>query len=79
VFSPAQAHKVFILERSIANLQLDGRFERTITAFMDLAEAAKHYPCVKKAWLEFLGELPESGSTVTAISRQALDKCRAKV
>jgi hypothetical protein len=25
---------------------------------MDLVEAAKHYPCAKKAWIEFLGELP---------------------
>ena len=23
---------------------------------MNLAEAAKHYPCMKKAWIEFLGE-----------------------
>ena len=34
------------------------RFEQNITAFMDLVEAAKHYPCVKKAWFEFLGEQP---------------------
>jgi hypothetical protein len=32
----------------------------TIGAFMDLVEAAKHYPCVKKAWVEFLGEHPGS-------------------
>ena len=25
-------------------------------AFINLVEAAKHYPCMKKAWLEFLGE-----------------------
>jgi hypothetical protein len=23
---------------------------------MNLVEAAKHYPCIKKAWVEFLGE-----------------------
>lgn len=23
-----------------------------------LAEAAKHYPCMKRAWVEFLGEPP---------------------
>jgi chromate reductase, NAD(P)H dehydrogenase (quinone) len=26
---------------------------------MDLVEAAKHYPCVKRAWVEHLGELPD--------------------
>ena len=24
-----------------------------------LVEAAKHYPCIKKAWVEFLGEQPD--------------------
>jgi chromate reductase len=24
-----------------------------------LVEAAKHYPCMKKAWVEFLGERPD--------------------
>ena len=31
-------------------------FEDNLIAFMNLAEAAKHYPCIKKAWIEFLGE-----------------------
>jgi chromate reductase, NAD(P)H dehydrogenase (quinone) len=26
---------------------------------MDLVEAAKHYPCVRTAWVEFLGEHPD--------------------
>ncbi len=26
---------------------------------MSLVEAAKHYPCMKKAWIEFLGEKPD--------------------
>jgi NAD(P)H-dependent FMN reductase len=59
MFSLAQAHKAFSPEGSIANPQLSERFDHTISAFMDLAEAAKHYPCVKKAWYEFLGEQPE--------------------
>jgi chromate reductase, NAD(P)H dehydrogenase (quinone) len=25
---------------------------------MDLVEASKHYPCVKRAWVEYLGERP---------------------
>ena len=30
----------------------------TIGCFMDLVEAAKHYPGLKKQWVEFLGERP---------------------
>jgi hypothetical protein len=26
---------------------------------MDLVEAAKHFPCVKRAWVEYLGEQPD--------------------
>lgn len=56
MFSLAQAHKAFHADGGIANEQLHQRFELTIKAFMDLAEAAKKYPCAKKAWFEFLGE-----------------------
>jgi hypothetical protein len=31
------------------------RFEQNLVAFLDLVEAAKHYPYIKKAWVEFLG------------------------
>lgn len=58
MFSLAQAHQAFAADGRIANADLAGRFERTIVAFMDLVEAAKHYPCAKKAWIEFLGEHP---------------------
>ena len=30
-----------------------------IVNFMDLVEASKHYPCIKRAWVEYLGEHPE--------------------
>jgi chromate reductase len=59
MFSLAQAHKAFDAEGRIVDPLLEERFVRTITAFMDLVEAAKHYPCVKTRWVEFLGELPE--------------------
>ena len=36
--------------------QLAARFEQNLRAFLDLVEAATHYPCMKKAWVEFLGE-----------------------
>jgi hypothetical protein len=59
MFSLAQAHDAFDTNGRIANEKLDARFEQTLVAFMDLVEAAKHYPCAKKAWIEFLGEKPE--------------------
>ena len=58
MFSLAQAHQAFDGTDGIANPQLADWFRRNIVAFMDLVEAAKHYPCAKKAWVEFLGELP---------------------
>lgn len=60
MFSLAQAQKAFDDEGNIADPQLRRRFDLTISAFMDLVEAARHYPCVKKAWFEFLGEHPEA-------------------
>ena len=58
MFSLALAHQAFAPDGRIANGELGGRLEGTIVAFMDLVEAAKHYPCAKKAWVEFLGEHP---------------------
>jgi hypothetical protein len=26
---------------------------------MELVEAATHYPCIKRAWVEYLGEQPD--------------------
>ena len=46
----------FTPEGNIADAALAKRFEDNIVAFMNLVEAAKHYPCMKKAWVEFLGE-----------------------
>jgi chromate reductase len=56
MFSLASAHKAFTAEGNIADETLSKRFEANLVAFMDLVEAAKHYPCMKKAWVEFLGE-----------------------
>lgn len=65
MFSLAQAHKAFTANGEIASEQLSERFERTLAAFMDLAEADKHYACIRKAWYEYLGEPPE-GETARA-------------
>jgi chromate reductase len=59
MFSLAQAHRAFTSEGRIANDQLQQRFDANIANFMDLVEAAKHYPCVKRAWVEYLGEHPD--------------------
>jgi NAD(P)H-dependent FMN reductase len=59
MFSLAQAHNAFNEEGRIANAQLQERFDTNIANFMDLVEAAKHYPCVKRAWVEYLGEHPD--------------------
>jgi len=57
MFSLAQAHKTLV-DGDIAEARLRGRFEDYVRAFLSLAEAAKHYPCMKRAWVEFLGEPP---------------------
>jgi chromate reductase len=56
MFSLAMAHQAFNTAGEIINTNLAQRFENTVEKFMDLVEAAKHYPCIKKAWIEFLGE-----------------------
>jgi chromate reductase len=58
MFSLAQAHQALGADDQIINAQLSARFEQNIIAFMDLVEAAKHYPLMKKTWFEFLGEQP---------------------
>ena len=58
MFSLAQAHKT-LADGTIADAALHARFEKTVQAFLSLAEAAKHYPCIKRAWVEFLGQPPD--------------------
>jgi chromate reductase, NAD(P)H dehydrogenase (quinone) len=59
MFSLAAAHQGFNEDGTIGNAALAKRFEDNLVAFMNLVEAAKHYPCIKKAWVEFLGERPD--------------------
>ena len=59
IFSLATAHQAFTPDGNLSNETLAKRFEDNIIAFMSLVEAAKHYPCIKKAWVEFLGEKPD--------------------
>ena len=59
MFSLAQAHEAFGEDGQLENAALQTLLDSTVEAFMDLAEADKHYPCAKQAWVEFLGERPE--------------------
>jgi chromate reductase, NAD(P)H dehydrogenase (quinone) len=59
MFSLAQANNAFDDGGRIANDQLQKRFDTNVVNFMDAVEASKHYPCVKRAWVEYLGEHPE--------------------
>ncbi len=61
MFSLAMAHKAFAGD-DIADPALRARFGKNLEAFLSLAEAAKHYPCIKRAWVEFLGEPPGAGA-----------------
>jgi NAD(P)H-dependent FMN reductase len=61
MFSLSQAHNAFDPNGQLVDQLLRARFEQNLVAFLDLVEAAKHYPCLKKAWVEFLGE---PGATV---------------
>lgn len=59
MFSLAQAHTALDDRGDLADERLGLRFADTIAKFLDLVEASTHYPCVKRAWVEFLGEQPD--------------------
>jgi len=61
MFSLSQAQQALV-DGDIADAKLRARFEKNLQAFLSLAEAAKHYPCIKRAWVEFLGEPPASAA-----------------
>lgn len=65
MFSLAQAHKELTPDGAFADPHRGERLEQTIVAFMALVEAARNYPCAKKAWFEFLGE-PLDAATARA-------------
>jgi len=59
MFSLAQAHNAFDADGRLLDARLQERFETNIVNFVDLVEASRHYPCVKRSWVEYLGERPE--------------------
>jgi hypothetical protein len=62
MFSLAQAHQAFAADGRIADAKLQRWFEGTIDCFMELVEAATHYPALKTQWVEFLGERPDAAT-----------------
>lgn len=63
MFALAQAHRAFNDAGRIADTKLQTWFESTIECFIDLVEASKHYPHLKKQWVEFLGERTDEETT----------------
>jgi chromate reductase len=62
MFSLAQAHQAFADDGRLTDGALQERLERTLGCFLELVEAAKHYPQLKKVWVEFLGEHPDAAT-----------------
>jgi chromate reductase len=62
MFSLAQAHTAFANDGNLADSKLQERLAGTLGCFIELVEAAKHYPALKKEWVEFLGEKPDDAT-----------------
>jgi chromate reductase len=60
MFSLAQSHMAFQDDGQLKNDVLERRLHATVRSFLELVEAAKHYPAIKKQWIEFLGEHPDA-------------------
>lgn len=58
MFSLSKAHEMLTDDGQLASDALHVRLVTTLTSFLDDVEAVKHYPCAKKAWIEFPGEEP---------------------
>jgi chromate reductase, NAD(P)H dehydrogenase (quinone) len=71
MFALAQAHHAFGDDGKIADKKLQTWFEKTIDCFIDLVEASKHYPQLKKQWVEFLGEKPDAETTRVELGQTA--------
>ncbi|MGH7636923.1 MAG: NADPH-dependent FMN reductase, partial [Gemmatimonadaceae bacterium] len=59
MFSLAQSHQAFAEDGRLKNEVLGKRLDDTLRCFLDLVEAATHYPALRKQWVEFLGEQPD--------------------
>jgi NAD(P)H-dependent FMN reductase len=61
MFSLAQAHQAWDGD-TLKEPAVQERLDRTLGCFLDLVEATKHYPRIKKVWVEFLGEHPNAAT-----------------
>ena len=57
------------LKASVADWLNRADLTAVVPDFITLAEAATHYPCAKKAWVEFLGERGEFAGVNEQVSR----------
>lgn len=62
MFSLAQAHQAFTDEGRISDPKLQTWFEGTVECFGKMVEATKHYPKIKRDWVEFLGERTDAAT-----------------
>jgi NAD(P)H-dependent FMN reductase len=71
MFSLAQAHQAWGDDERLRDAALQERLDRTLGCFLDLVEATKHYPAIKKVWVEFLGEHPDAATDRIEESEEA--------
>ena len=71
MFSLAQAHQAWSDDDRLKDAALQERLDRTLGCFLDLTEATKHYPAIKKVWVEFLGEHPNAATDRIEESEEA--------
>src|SRR4051812_27792995 len=62
IFSLAQAHQAFADSGRSKDVLLQKWFDELFGCFLNLVEAAKHYPGLKKQWVECLGEQPNAAT-----------------
>jgi chromate reductase, NAD(P)H dehydrogenase (quinone) len=62
MFSLAQAHKALDETGALIDPELRKRFEGNVECFVRTVEATKHYPKIKRDWVEFLGEHPDAAT-----------------
>jgi hypothetical protein len=56
----AQAHKSLV-DGDITRRRATGPLREEPAGLLVAHRTAKHYPCIKRAWVEFLGEPPGAG------------------
>lgn len=62
MFSLAQAHQRLGANGEIAEERLRTMFEGNVECFVRQVEATKHYPRIKRDWVEFLGERADAAT-----------------